>query len=60
MKIKCSNKGVKWIFNREISEDRIVFDKGGNATVSAEVGEKLVKLYSELTTVKHKATSKED
>lgn len=60
MKIKCSNKGVKWIFNREISEDRIVFDKGGNATVSVEVGEKLVKLYSELTTVKLKATSKED
>lgn len=51
---------MKWIFNREISEDRIVFDKGGNATVSAEVGEKLVKLYSELTTVKLKATSKED
>ena len=58
MKIKCSNSGVKWIFNREISEDRIEFDEKGHAIVSSEVGTMLVEAYPDIALVKSAKTKK--
>lgn len=60
MKIKCANKGIKWIFNREISENRIEFDENHEANVSKEVGEQLLDLYPDLAKAKSKAKSKEE
>ncbi len=59
MKIKCSNKSVRFVFQRDISSDRIVFDKRGHATVSTEVGEALVELYPEIASVKSAKTEEE-
>lgn len=52
MKIK-SNNPIKWLFNRNISTEKIEF-VNGVATVDKEVGEKLLKEYPDLAMVKAK------
>ncbi len=59
MKIKCGNKGVRWVHHREISDDRIEFDENGYATVSKEVGELLIAL-PDIVEVKSKTKIKEE
>ena len=61
MKIKCSNKGVRWIYNRGISEEKIFFDEKGYVTVSMEVGNLLIERYPDIDLVKStKSKSKEE
>ena len=52
MKIKCNNKGTKWLFNRDISSERIEFDEKGIAIVNKEVGDMWLKSYPDLTKIK--------
>ncbi len=61
MKIICKNPGVKWIFNKKISSDRIEFDDSGQATVSDDIGKELIQFYPDIAKVKSpKAKDKEE
>lgn len=53
MKIKAP-KHIRFVGNKEISPDRIVFDDKGIATVSREVGEQILELYPDFVEVKTK------
>jgi len=60
MQIRTKNPALKRLLQRNISEDEIIFNDSGVATVSKEVGKQLVKLIPDLETVKpSKAKAKE-
>lgn len=58
MKIASKSKAIKWLFNREISDERIEF-VNGVANVTKDVGEKLLEVYPDLAKVKAKKSKEE-
>lgn len=53
MEIRTKNKALKWLFNREFSDERVEFINGV-ATVSKEVGDKFLAAYPDLAEVQAK------